>query len=264
MNSSKGLRRPHFKDTPPKDPAIRRWGEWLPANRSFYLAFLRWLKETSYSNSAQNIYGCAARQAIGFLDKPYWAIDPETDLERVQQHFTTRPITPSTQECYHKGLLKFGDYLRLRCQKPAKEKSIHWDYFLNGLPTWLAEDVQSFIAYRRRRWRPVDNLENALSLVSPITRVLRWASTHYPITRLTDLAPEVWYAYLDARLAANIGSKTLNRELDHLLHLLRYFQDQGREICPRMLLVEGLNTSHALPKDIPIPQLQRLIHEIQH
>jgi hypothetical protein len=191
MNRGKGLRRPHFKDNLPNDPAITRWGEWLPVNRGFYQAFLNWLIDSNYSDSALNIYGCATRQAIGFLNKPYWTIDPDADLPRVWQHLQTRPITPSSLEGYHKGLLKFGDYLRLRCHKPPRQKTIHWDYYLDPLPGWLADDVRAFLAHNHRRWVDERRFEATASLVSHLTLSLRWFSANLPLSCIADLTPDV-------------------------------------------------------------------------
>lgn len=263
MNRGKGLRRPHFKDNLPKDPAITRWGDWLPVNRGFYQAFLNWLKDSSYSNSALNLYGCAARQAIGFLNQPYWIIDPDADLERVWQHLQARPIKSSTLECYHKGLLKFGDYLRLRCHKPLREKQIHWSFYLGPLPGWLADDVRAFIAHNGRRWTDERRFEAASSLLSHLTLSLRWFSTHLPLGCIADLTPDVWFTYLDARLASGINPKTVNRELAYLQLLLRYLEDQGRPICARMLLVKPLDEAKSLPRDLPVERLRILLQEIQ-
>ena len=55
-----------------KDPAIKPIGRWSSANRGLYDRFRRWLREGGYGDSALNIYGVAARLALGLLDKAYW------------------------------------------------------------------------------------------------------------------------------------------------------------------------------------------------
>ena len=58
-------RRFHYKNTQPADPAVRAFGQWLPANRQFYDQFRQWLRDGGYGDSALHIYGCAARLALG-------------------------------------------------------------------------------------------------------------------------------------------------------------------------------------------------------
>ena len=79
-------RRFHFKSPPLKDLAIQRFKEWSDANKGFYTCFRDWLKENGYGPSTLEVYGAAVRMAIGYLRKPYWTIDPDEDLERVQAH----------------------------------------------------------------------------------------------------------------------------------------------------------------------------------
>jgi len=57
------------------DAALTPYGQWLPANRSFYANFRQWLQAGGYGPSALNIYGAAARVVLGLLNKPYWRRD---------------------------------------------------------------------------------------------------------------------------------------------------------------------------------------------
>jgi integrase len=263
MNRGKGLRKPHFKDNTPADPLVKRWSEWLPENRSFYQSFLRWLSESSFSSSTMTIYGVAARQAIGYLDKPYWAIDPEADLLRAWERLQTHPTSPATQACYRKGLVKLAEYLRLRRHRPPKPKVIDWAYYTAALPDWMVDDVRAYLAHAKRRWRPERQYESSLKALGTVTLPLRWMVAHFPIRTLADLTPEVWFAFLDQRLAQGLNPRTSNRDLCYLQSLLLFVSEQGREICPRTLLVKPLEEGFSLPKDAPLDVLRRLQSEIQ-
>lgn len=138
MTRNTGKRKHHYKDSYPKDPAIKSFGEWLPANQGFFKNFCTWLQDGGYSFSAVNIYGVAARLALGYLDKPYWTIDPDADLERMSLHLETRLLTPGTRNDYRKGLLKLAEYLRLRCGRPPRERPINWAYYLHQSTPRLA------------------------------------------------------------------------------------------------------------------------------
>lgn len=154
-------RKEHYKNIQPKDPAIQAFYDWLPANRSMYGHFRLWLKASSYSISAINIYGVAARQAIGFLQKPYWEIDPDLDLKRVFEYLSRRNITATSLEGYRKGLAKWGEYLYLRQGIKIPQKTIHWPIIcrvsLIGLPysyrpLWR---IASSVYYQKDGWSPV-------------------------------------------------------------------------------------------------------------
>jgi hypothetical protein len=54
--------------------------------------------------AALSTYSVAARLALGYLDKLYWAIDPETDLEQVRHYIAGRYPSFSTRREYEKAL----------------------------------------------------------------------------------------------------------------------------------------------------------------
>jgi integrase len=263
MPRGKSKRRPHFKDNLPNDPQVKRWSEWLPANRGFHESFRNWLKESSYGEVAINLYSVVSRQALGFLDKPYWQIDPEADLQKVWEHLQTRPISEDTKVGYHKGLVKLGEYLRLRCHLPPKLKKVDWGFYLGVLPAWLAEAVRLYLAHRRRAWKPERQHESTLSTLSHLTLSLRWIATHFDLAEIADLTPDAWYAYADARLESGIMPVTLNGELLELQQFLRFLEDQGHSVCPRTRLVGPLDEGDHLPRDVPADQLRKLFAEIQ-
>ncbi len=263
MTRSTGRRRFHFKNRLPRLPGVTPWGEWSPANRGFYADFRQWLRDAGYSDSALSIYGVAARLALGWLDKPYWQIDPERDLDRVREYLTAHFPSQATRESYGTGLAKLAEYLRLRCQRPAPPQHIHWDYYLDGLPAWLTETVRAFVAHRQRAWGAEQQHKATGDLLSQLTRPLRWLAAHATLSDLTDLTPALWFAYVDVRLASGIKPVTLNGELGCLQHLIRFVAEQGRPVCERLLRVEPFDPGDHLPRDVPIEHLHRLLREIE-
>jgi site-specific recombinase XerD len=263
MSAQPRKRRPHRKSIQPADPAIKAWRDWPPENQRFYENFHNWLKKGGFSDSTLNIYGVAARQALGFLDKYYWQIDPDGDLARAWGRLQSHPTSPSTQDGYRKGLVKLAEYLRLVCDRPQAPKPVLWDHFLGMLPDWLACDVRDFIAHRARAWATDRKSERTCDLLSHLTRPLRWMAAHFELGEIGDLTPVLWEAYLDMRLADGIQPRTTNSELLELQHWLRFLQDQGRPVCARMLRVERLFEGKSLPKDVPVDQLRTLQEAIR-
>lgn len=253
----------HFKNRLPTDPAVKPIGDWLPANRGFYADFRHWLQAASYSDSALHIYGAAVRLALGWLDKPYWLIDPQADLQRVREYMTTRLISQATRDSYGKGLVKLAEYLCHRNQRPLPERPIHWDYYLNALPTKLAGDVRAYVTHCQRTWLPEQKRRATLDLLSHLTGSLRWMAAHVALHHCDDLTPQVWFTYVDARLSAGIQPVTLNGKLRCLQAFLLFLADQGRPICQRLLRVKPLTEGTCLPRDVPVEQLRRVLRAIE-
>jgi len=262
MAKPKAQMREDNKDRP-SDPEARRFGEWSQANIGIYNAFRDWLKATGFSPSALNIYSVAARYALGYLDKPYWVIDPETDLELVRQRICARYPSPGTQRGYRKGLKKFGEFLRLRCHRLPKPKKINWQRFTGSLPGWLADDVGDYLHHIQRNWPEARRNEIARTQLSHLTRSLRWMAARYTLKEIAAITPEIWFAYLDERLAQGIQAATINTEFSHLRRFLGFLEERGQPICTRLLRVQYLDSPKLIPKDVPPAQLRILQAEIQ-
>jgi Phage integrase family len=252
----------HPRTRLPNDPERLSFYDWLPANRGLYENFRTWLKDSGYSPSALNQYGTAARHALGYLQKAYWQIDPEIDLPKVWIYLQRRSLSAASLEGYHKGLLKFGEYLRLRLKQPAPEKPLHWDYYLAGLPVWLMDAVRQYLAHCARRWSVERQTERAMDALSHLTLSLRQMQAHQSLSGPEGLTPAAWYAYLDQRLAAGIKPVTLNAELAALQEFVRFLENQGEAICERLLRVEALAVENRLPRDASPAQLRLLYQEI--
>jgi integrase/recombinase XerD len=263
MTRSTGQLKFGFKSIRHKDPAVKPFKEWLPVNRSFYQSFRLWLLDAGYGESSLGTYRAAFRLALGLLDKPYWEIDPRADLDRVREYITAHYDSPSTRECYLRGIAKLEEYLRERCHRPKPEKPINWDYYLDPLPDWLAEDVRAYIVHTSRSWPPEAKRRATLDLLSHGTLFLRWAAKNATLTDIGDLTPNLWFDYMDERLAEGIKPTSLNSELSALHGLLFFLADQGRPVCQRMLRVESLSEGSRLPRDVPVDQVQALTCEIE-
>jgi integrase/recombinase XerD len=248
----------HFKDIRPADPEVRRFGDWLPQNRGFFAAFRQWLKDTGYGDVAVGLYSVVARQIMGYLDQAYWTLDPAVDLPRAWEHLLHRPLAAGTLVDYHKGLLKLDEYLRLRCHRPPKPKEIHWEYYTGSLPGGLQADIRAFLHHCQRNWQADRQTERFADALGRLSRSLRWMAAHCQLADLAQLTPQVWYAYLDERLAAGITADTLNGELSSLKHFVFYLQEHDRPVCERFLLVDYLAEGVHLPKDVPTDQLRGL------
>jgi site-specific recombinase XerD len=264
MTRSTGKLRFHFKNFLPKDPALQRMGEWSSANCNFYASFRDWLKASGYSDSALNIYGSAARTAIGFLQKPYWTIDPDTDIARAKEYIAQRgDLRPSSRAGYSKGVNKLADYIRLRFHRPKKELQIRWQDNIGSLSSALQEDIQEFLRFCQHAWKAEQRHDRTCEKLYSLARPLRWMAQHRSLKDVTDLTPQVWYAYLDERIRTGIHPRTMNIELAALKHFVHFLQDNERPICERFLRVDYLDDGTSLPKDVLLDGLRKLQAAVQ-
>jgi integrase/recombinase XerD len=247
----------------PLTPAFKPLQEWLAINRGLYADFRKWLYRSGYSPSALNLYGVAARLVFSLIERPYWMIDLEADLDRVREYVETQYASRGTRETYLKGIAKLEQYLRLRCHQPPREKTINWSYYLDPLPAWLAEAVRAFHAQCRRAWSPERQSEMTRDWLSHLTLPLRHIAARITWRTIGDLTPQIWYDYVDARLAAGITPVTLNDELGTLLPFLRFLVEQGQPVCARTLRVTPLEQHQPMPRDVPADQLRQLLQLVE-
>jgi integrase/recombinase XerD len=246
----------------PNDSAVKPINDWLSANQGLYSRFRSWLKDGGYSDSAVAQYGSGVRTALGWLDRPYWEIDAE-DLERVRVYVTERYAGKETLKVYLRGIAKLEAFLRHCCQRPEPSKQPNWDYHIGPLPGWLAADVRTYVTHCQRNWTDESQYRATCNLLSRLTVPLRWIAERSTLSDIGDLTPDLWYAYLDARLDEGIQPASLNVGLRTLQLFLTFLADSGRPICRRMLQVDFLKQSPRLPRDVPVDQLQIVQQEIE-
>jgi integrase len=263
MTRSTGQRKFGYRSIRHHDPAVKPYAEWPSANQGFYNGFRLWLQGAGYSQSTLGIYRAAFRLALGLLDKPYWEINPQADLDRVREYIAAHYDSLATRECYLRGIAKLETYLCERCHRPKLKKPINWGYYLDPLPDWLAEDVRAYIVHTSRSWPPEAKRRATLDLLSHGTLFLRWAARNADLNDIGDLTPNLWFDYMDTRLADGIKPTSLNSELSALHGLLFFLADQGRPVCQRMLRVESLSEGSRLPRDVPVDQIRALMQEIE-
>lgn len=262
MTRTTGKRASHFKNTRPTDPTLTSFAHWLPENRAFYTDFRTWLKAGGYSEATVTIYSLPVRLALSLLNKPYHQIDPVTDLEQVRAYLKTR-CYPSTCASYHKGLVKLAQYLRRFDHYPALVQPINWDYYLNSLPAWLAEEVKAYLAHCQRTWLPEQRPRASRDRLCRLAISLRWFAAQIPLTEISEITPALWFDFVDARLTAGIQPVTLNANLRVLQEFLRFLANRGFSVSCQMLQVKPLPGRERLPRDVPVDQLRRLLGELE-
>ncbi len=257
------LAQSHFRRSHPHDPVVVSIKHWPSANQGFYDDFRTWLRQAGYGDSALNLYSVAARLALGLLDKAYWMIDAQADLDMVRDYIVAHYPSQGTRSSYNKGLKKLAEYLRLHNHQPPPKKQVNWGYYCATLPASLVDDIRAYIVHRRRSWLPEERHRITTTTLSHLTLSLRWLAKETTLIDIADLTPKLWFEYVDVRLQAGIKASTLNGELSELQNFLHFLADEGRPVCARMLRVEPLRVGPTLPRDVPADQLRLLREQIE-
>ena len=263
MTQTKG-RHPHLS----RSPKYRKIEQWPAMNPSCYQRFRTWLAESGYGASVMNEYSVVARLIFSLIDKPYLQIDPEADLDRVHTYIDEHYDRALTRRGYHKAVRKFKQFLYRCLQRQPHPKPLNWALFTGTLPAWMVESIRDYLVYRRRSWLPENQHKRSIGLLSQLTSFLRWLSEqNLQVSRPNELTPKRWYAYLDARLAQEgkpgVSPVSLNIELSEVHSWLQWLSEQGHSVHPRMLAMEALPAPRAIPRDLPVAQLQKLQQTIQ-
>lgn len=263
MTRSTGKRAYHIKNTLPSDPNMLPIKDWSKTNQECYLKFRVWLHTTGYSQSTIQTYLIGARFVLGFLKKPYLAIDPDQDIGHVLEYCQKNEPSSAKLDCYRKGFNAFRRYLCKAQNRPITPKKIHWQYYLTGLPENLSSAIVDFTQQCQRSWRMDLRHEATITHLSHLTHSLRWMAFHLNVSSISDIAPKVWYAYLDVRLSSGISPASLNVELKALRSFLFFAQDLGMPVCESFFKIPKLPVGSYSPKDIPLEELRSLMAEIR-
>lgn len=124
-------------------------------------------------------------------------------------------------------------------------------------PEWETY-ILGYVNHRSSSWREPDRLTHTRSLLANLSAFSRAVN----LTRLADLTPRVWFAYVHERIKVKIKPSSLNTELKVIQSLLRFASENDRPICKTMLEVRPLKTEEALPKDLSMNQVKALFDAV--
>ena len=252
-----------LKNVRPTDPNVLPIGKWSEANRWFFKAFRVWMIETGCSPSTVSTYKVGARFALGFLQQPHWTIDPIEDLDRVWDYLQEQYPGQDKLEVYRKGLKKFRQFVCLRQNRSDKPKEINWQHYFHLLPEDITTAIEGYLQVRKRSWKPEKVHEGTLATLSHLTHSLRWIAANRKLDNIRDINREAWYAYMDARLAANISPVTLNNELRDVCSFLQYARTSNLPVSEDIFKIARLPIGPQIPRDVPLDQVRILLAEIE-
>ena len=132
--------------------------------------------------------------------------------------------------------------------------SRYWE----GLPDWLTERLQAYIAHRQRRWKPSRVRNRTCEQLKTLRRVWRWLLEKEAIGGIADLQRAHVQHFVETRLAGGISPVTVNNELTAWWAFLHYWEEHGDPIRPSVFRVKRPKRGNALPRFLSESEYQQL------
>jgi integrase/recombinase XerD len=130
--------------------------------------------------------------------------------------------------------------------------------YWEGLPAWLTERLQAYIASRQRHWKPSRMRNRTCEQLRTLRRVWRWLLEKEAVRRIADLQRGHVQHFVEARLADGISPVTVNNELTALWAFLNYLEDHGDSVRPSVFRVKRPQRGDALPHFLSESEYQQL------
>jgi site-specific recombinase XerD len=122
--------------------------------------------------------------------------------------------------------------------------SPYWE----GLPGWLTEGLQGYIAYKQRRWKPSQVRNHTRDRLKTLRRVWRRLLQQQPINSLAGLQRAHLQCFVETRLSEGVKPMTVNSELTDLWAFLRYWEERGVQVRPAIFRVKRPQRGDPLPR----------------
>ena len=140
----------------------------------------------------------------------------------------------------------------------GSEDEMDLSRYWEGLPNWLAESLQAYIAYKQRRWKPSQVRNHTRDRLKTLRRVWRWLLDQESIDGLAGLQRAHLQSFVDARLSEGIKSTTVNGELTDLWAFLHYWEERGVRVSPAVFRVKRPKRGDSLPRFLSEKDYQQL------
>jgi integrase/recombinase XerD len=127
-----------------------------------------------------------------------------------------------------------------------------------GLPAWLTEHLQEYIAYQQRRWKPSQVRPHTQTRLRILRLSWRWLLDEAQLHSIADLQQAQVQGFVDAQLAAGLKSTTVNRYLTDLWAFLRHLEEREQPVNPSVFRVKRPRQGDSLPRFLSETDYRRL------
>jgi len=132
--------------------------------------------------------------------------------------------------------------------QPIDREEMDLSHYWRGLPTWLTEHLQEYIAYRQRRWKPSQVRPHTRTRLNTLRLFWCWLLDEAQIHSIADLQQVHVQGFVDTRLAAGLSSATVNAYLTDLWAFLGYLEERGQPVKASVFRVKRPRPGDCLPR----------------
>jgi site-specific recombinase XerD len=147
-------------------------------------------------------------------------------------------------------------------EEPAPELPT-WSGWAAELPAGLRQASLALVKRRWPTWKPQRRRAWAVILLASLRRFWQQQLARRPLTDPTELRLSDLQAFQSEQLAAGKASRTIERQLDDILTLLRQLADQGEAVDPALFRLRRLPRPQTLPRHLSETQSQHLERFVQ-
>ncbi len=250
---------------PPGAPRPQLTAAWPPGNVQVLERFRAWLLSSGTSPyTVDYLYLPMAGHVLGLTLKPAAQLDLDADLQKAMDYVRAKRLSAQWTQMCRNALGKFRLFLRQErgaADPPAPPISL--DRYRQGLPAWLARELERYQHVLEHHWRPSRLKEETVRFWSGHTRLWRWLLAHHPIGDLCDLRRQYLLDYVDQRLQEGYAVSTVNTDLRSLRGFLLFLQENDYPVPQALLRMPRLKPPDALPKFLTDEQVRLLRDEVE-
>jgi integrase/recombinase XerC len=261
-----GLHYMREKHLPPGTPHPHPTKDWPKENLEFLERYQAWLLQGGVSEHVTRLYHVKmAGHVFGLTLKRYDELDPDADLDCALQYVQAKGLSISWIKNCCLALAMLRRYLRLERGLGEETKVTPFDVSAHtqGLPVWLASELERYQKVLQRNWRSARLDLNLRGFWSKQGSLWRFLSTEHGVQELADLKRQHVLDYLDQRLAAGVSAHTVNAELRQFHSFLLFLQGEGYAVPNSLLRIPGLKPPEPLPKYLTDEQVRLLRDELE-
>ena len=254
------LRYARDKRLPPDHPRPRPTSEWPLENIALLEEYCDWLLAGGASATViRTIYLSVAGHVLGLNLKPHAQLDLDVDFQKAMDYLKAKQLSAEWTDICRNSLLKFRRFLsHRRGQIEIKVTPYEPERHTQGLPGWLARELERFQHVQQRNWRPARLEFQIRRFWGGHLRLWRFLCDQCGVTELADVKRQHLLDFIDQRLAAGYAASGINADLRNFHGFLRFLQEQGYPVAQSLLRLPGLKQPEPLPKFLTDEQVRWL------
>lgn len=239
---------------------------WHPDNLELLARYERWLWGGGVSEMVIAFYHIPmAGHVFGLTLKHHAALDLDHDLDCALAYVQAKGMSRSWVKNCRNSITKFRRFLRLErgLGEESKIKTFDSARRIEGLPSWLVNELDRYQRLRQRNWRDTRLERNARDFWYSYLRVWRFLVEQKNVQELKDLKRQHVLDYIDLRLEAGCAASSVNSDLRNLHTFLVFLQEEGNDVPQSLLRIPGLKQPDPLPRYLTDEQVKKLREEIE-